>query len=476
MPRKLRRKKETTQVVVNGTPIKIILHPPDGRRTSWFAYWNGLVASKSTGQRNLEDAILVAQKMVAGGGDQPVLADAVLTDEEFEAIQRRHYGKKTDPAAKVRAMKTLEDCLDAIAAFKAITGLEPISIATPDDCERFQQEALKKPRNWRQNGRMVESPGDASVETLSPNTVLKWCRQLQAAFERANRSATKRKCVRGVVDASKLLTSNPWSQITWISGKQRPIRQFGSDDLLSFLDYLESQWADVPVGAAAARVFLWSSCRKLEVASLQWNTLRLIGDEHHFQIIGKWGVERWFRVPEAVYHELLAMKSGSPFVFAAYNQQLRRCHADNPNALQLITDKYNPRDFGRWFYNRVRDWSAEAMDQPAYVHMFRKTTLQYARRGEDINRQVAQDARVSETVMMTNYVKESDEELRQRSNRTYQRIIASLAPEVAERYGYVEKAKSDLERRLEAAVAAQNWDLAQALSSRLASKRAEAAD
>jgi hypothetical protein len=171
-------------------------------------------------------------------------------------------------------------------------------------------------------------------------------------------------------------------------------------------------------------------------------------------------------VPEAVYHELLAMRTGSPFVFGGYDQQLRRCHAHNPNALQLITDKYNPRDSGRWFYYRVRDWSAEALEQPAFVHMFRKTTLQDARRGEDINRMVAQDACVTESVMVANYVKESDEELRQRSNRTYHRIVASLAPAVAARFGYVEKAKSDLESRLEAAIAAQNWDLVQALSAR----------
>lgn len=44
--------------------------------------------------------------------------------------------------------------------------------------------------------------------------------------------------------------------------------------------------------------------------------------------------------------------------------------------------------------------------------MFRKTTLRYGRRGEDINRQVASDARVSES---TNYVKETDEELRQKA-------------------------------------------------------------
>jgi hypothetical protein len=36
----------------------------------------------------------------------------------FEEIQRRHYQKKTDPSARSRAEKTLEDCLDAIATFR----------------------------------------------------------------------------------------------------------------------------------------------------------------------------------------------------------------------------------------------------------------------------------------------------------------------------------------------------------------------
>jgi hypothetical protein len=43
-----------------------------------------------------------------------------------------------------------------------------------------------------------------------------------------------------------------------------------------------------------------------------------------------------------------------------------------------------------------------------------------------INRQVAADTRVSESVMMTNYVQETDEEMRQRSNRTYRRISVAM--------------------------------------------------
>jgi len=178
MPRKPRRRKETTQVVANGTPIKIILHPPTARRTSWFAYWNGLVASKSTGQSNLEDAILVAQKMVAGGDNQPVLADVVLIDEEFEAIQRAHFSRKTDPKRKARAEKSLKACLEAIAAFKSISGLSSIARATADACSAFQRKALSLPKNWRD----LYPSSKKGVECLRPSTVKKWSGALQAAL------------------------------------------------------------------------------------------------------------------------------------------------------------------------------------------------------------------------------------------------------------------------------------------------------
>ncbi|OAI41509.1 hypothetical protein AYO40_00300 [Planctomycetaceae bacterium SCGC AG-212-D15] len=424
MPRKPKRQKETIKVVVNGTPITVVLHPPTGRRSSWFAYWNGLVASKSTGQSDLENAIVVAENMVKNGGKQPVLADAVLSDEEFEEIQRRHFNKKTDPAARARAEKTLEDCIDAVAAFREITGLKPITLATPDDCERFQQKALVLPKNWRRKHRKSKE----DVGCLSANTILKWSRSLQAAFERANRNAGRRKCVRGVVDVEKLLTANPWNQFNWIGGVQQPIRQFDSEELLALLTFLETEWKDVPLGALAAKVFLWSSARRLEVAGLQWFQVRVAANEYHFQIIGKWGVERWFRLPEALYQELLAYRTDSPFVFADYNEQIRRRHADKPGTVKKITEEFEPKNFGRWFYERIKEWSQSSAKGRAFVHVFRKTTLQHARRGEDINRQVAADARVGESVLMTNYVKETDEEMRQRSNRTFNRIMASLSP------------------------------------------------
>lgn len=468
MPRKPKLTKQTIQVIINGTPVAVILHPPTPARKSWFAYWTGLVSSRSTGQQCLEEAIVVAHDILrrwkeGGEGHRAVVADAILSDDEFEAVQRAHFARKTDPVAKIRAVKTLEECEDAITAFKAITGLSCVAQATPDDCARFQHKALTLPKSWRQKG----AQRNESTQTLSPNTVLKWSRSLMAAFERVNRLAARRKCVRGVVDVGKLLTSNPWAQFDWIEGRQRPIRQFDSEDLLSLLSYLETKWPSVTAGTAAAKVFLWSSCRKLEIASLQWSAARVIGSEYHFEITGKWGVERWFRIPEQLYRELLSLRTDAPFVFSVYIEQLRQHHARRPQVLQMLDAQFVPKRFGRWFYDRVVDWSTTRGDDRAFVHLFRKTTLQYARRGEDINRQVASDARVSESVLMTNYVKETDEELRQKSNRTYQRILASLAPEVAQRYSYVESRTSELEERLETAVAAKNWDLAQAISARL---------
>jgi coproporphyrinogen III oxidase len=86
--------------------------------------------------------------------------------------------------------------------------------------------------------------------------------------------------------------------------------------------------------------------------------------------------------------------------------------------------------------------------------------LQHARRGEDLNRLVAQDARVGASVMMRHYVTERDEELWHASNQTYARILASLPPEIATKYGYMTDNHADgLEARLALAAKAQDWNL-----------------
>ena len=273
-----------------------------------------------------------------------------------------------------------------------------------------------------------------------------------------------------MVEESKLLTANPWTQFTWIEGTTSPIRQFTPDELISLLDFLETDWRGVPTGATAAKVFLWSCCRKQEIASLKWDSLRSVGDEVHFEITGKWGVERWFRIPTDVYEELLNFRTESPFVFAAYCEQIRQAHANNPGCLKKIKSNFIPSNFGRWFYQRVKQWSKNRLDGKAFVHHFRKTGLQHARRGEDINKLVAEDVRVGETVMMSSYVKETDEELRARSNRTFRRILASLNTELARRYGYTEEGSTTLEQQMAEAMNTKNWTLVSELSAKLANE------
>ena len=55
------------------------------------------------------------------------------------------------------------------------------------------------------------------------------------------------------------------------------------------------------------------------------------------------------------------------------------------------------------------------------------------------------------------------------SNRTYRRIVLSLPPEVARRYGYVE-GESQLEEQVLAAVATGDWKRVAELSARLANQ------
>src|SRR5262249_16386511 len=144
----------------------------------------------------------------------------------------------------------------------------------------------------------------------------------------------------------------------WIGGEERPIRQFDSDELLSFLDYLAARWPGITVALALTKVFLWSQARRLEVASLSWPQAKVIGAECHFAIVGKRGVEKWFRVPEALYHELLALRTDSPYVFAAYNSQLRGYYERNlPCKARMVGNEFGPVNLADWFHERIVQWS-----------------------------------------------------------------------------------------------------------------------
>jgi hypothetical protein len=218
MPRKPKVEKRTVTVVVDSTPLAVTLHPPTHARKSWYAYWNGLVTSKSTGRARFDEAVVVAEKMLRNSlagqsGSRPVLADLLMSDEEFVAIQMEHYGKRKGAEAQARSAKSLKSCLEAINAFKVISGLTPITVATPDDCAAFQRRALELPKTT-----LFSYPNSkAGASCYSANTVVKSSVALQAAWERASRAGGK-KCVCGVVDERKLLADNPWKQFPLVEG------------------------------------------------------------------------------------------------------------------------------------------------------------------------------------------------------------------------------------------------------------------
>jgi len=172
---------------------------------------------------------------------------------------------------------------------------------------------------------------------------------------------------------------------------------------------------------------------------------------------------------------MVQIKTDSPFVFAAYTKQLRRFHEakNRPDNAQRVGAEFKPICLADWFSDRLADWSSILPNGHAYPHVFRKTSLQYARSGEDVNRQVAKDARVSESVMMTNYVKETDEQLRQASNRTFNRLLASLPAELAIRYGHEDDSPNDLESQLKVAMTAKDWPKVAELSALLVAKNGQ---
>jgi integrase len=459
MGRKRKKDKQTIEVLVEGRLVKVTLTPPTKPRKSWYAYWKGLITSRSTGHSNYEQAVEAVRNMLQNDGRKSEYADTLMSDEEFEEIQRRHYAKKTDPEARKRADKSLTDCLDAISAFKAISGLNPITLAMPEDCERFQVEAMKLPRDWRRPYQESSSEKDNEPNLLSPSTIHKWSVVLRAAFNRANRNAGK-KCVRGVVPAHMLLSENPWTQFSWIEPRKRPLRQFGSQELDSILDYFDRCWPSINFAPSFIKISLWSGARRRELIQLRWNDLRVVENEFHFESTGKHGITRWFRIPVGLYEELKNMKTESPYIFACYGQELKNFHKQRgrKNSSYQVKTNFDPENLGDWMYRQIVKWSKDLPDGAAYLHTFRKTALQFAFSGEHIEQTVARDVSVTPSVMMASYAQSTHQEFRRRSNATYDRLRRSLPMEVAVRYGLEESPRTRLQEQLDLARRQEDWD------------------
>jgi len=117
-------------------------------------------------------------------------------------------------------------------------------------------------------------------------------------------------------------------------------------------------------------------------------------------------------------------------------------------------------------------WAQVTGSEHATPHVFRKTSLQHANDGEELREQVAEDAALNVSVMVKHYLSKREKQLRQASNRCYQRILTSLPTDVAIRYGYIADGQVvQLERLLRDATDAQDWSRVGELAAELARHR-----
>lgn len=456
MPRKPNQKKEVRVFVVDGKDLRVTFFPPKGNERSWHAYWKGLPTRRSTKAQRLEDAINSVQRTLLG--EDAAGFHISLSDIEFDTIQRAHFERMQAKQGSIKA------CFEAIQAFRQITGIVPISRATADDCARFQDEALKLPKNWRapfrDEQRRKQRTSDGRLGLLSRQTVLKWSTALSASFNRAF-SGSGKKCVRSVVPEHKLLKKNPWLEFSWIEDKSRPaIRQFTAEELLRIVDHFEQKYPTVTVATLAAKVYFWSYARRSEIAGLKWEDVRYVEDEVHFDITGKWRVRKWFRIPLKIHDELYSIRlKDCPFVFGAYASQLRKHHESEKriDRATKIRQDFQPENFGDWFYQQIVLWAKLNGLPDACVHDFRKTSLQQAVDGDVTNRRVAKDAGVNVGVMTKHYTKEEERQLRQKSNSTFERIAKSLPENVLLRYGYTPMAVDPLLEEFDQATSKRDW-------------------
>jgi hypothetical protein len=106
-----------------------------------------------------------------------------------------------------------------------------------------------------------------------------------------------------------------------------------------------------------------------------------------------------------------------------------------------------------------------------HPHIFRKTALQSAWIGDDeIDKRVAHDAGVGKKVLMAHYVTV----LREKSNRTFRRILEGLPAEVLRRFGHADD-DTCLEDKLQAAHEARDWAAVKMLADALENKKRQVA-
>lgn len=248
------------------------------------------------------------------------------------------------------------------------------------------------------------------------------------------------------------------------------MRHYSSEELLSILEFFRKRFPLVPIAEYAAQMYLWSYVRRNEIAGLRWDSVRQIGQEVHFDITGKWRVRKWFRIPRRLFTNLQSVRDpDNPYVFAAYSKQLQSHHVSQGrhDLAMRVRVEFVPDNFGDWFYEQITRWANSNGYPKACVHAFRNTALQFAVDGAVINDGVAKDAGVHVEVMKKHYTSETERLLREKSNRTFERISQSLDQQVLVCFGYSADTENHLIEQLKNATFNCDWTEVRKLASQL---------
>lgn len=358
-----KRKWKSVVIERKGEMLTAHLHPPGtvGNSRYWsFSCRGAGIQRKSLKVTTFADARQAALNWFSKEDVRRDLPAPSLSWPEWEQIQRAHFAKKRD---QKRAGRTLDACLDSKKTFVSITNAADPSAVTPDTVEQFQQIAVKT--EWTE-GRVYTS-----------STIGRCLGHMSASFNRCRITAGK-KCQRGIVAPEKLLTVNPFEQVSWLESGPVEIRHLSHAELRAFLGW--RMFGSSPLISAVLKISVWGCGRIEEITELRWDWISDDGIVCVPDDMAKWGKGRQFRIPMPLLHAIKSFESKSPFVWDGTVPELRKYHIQRGgkgSANQLA--EFTPTRLRGRLQKWIQSWAEESNLVNVSHHTLRKTALQWSR-------------------------------------------------------------------------------------------------
>ena len=233
----------------------------------------------------------------------------------------------------------------------------PITRATPDDCAAFQRKALKLPKTTAASHypRASRRSPPATAPTPSSSGRSPSRRPGSGPGGPAARSASA-----GVVDERSCWRTTP-------GGSSPGSRASTGPSASSTARSCSPCWTTWSASGPAYRGRADGQGLLLVLRPAVGSIGLTLGPapdasarEWHFQVVGKWGVKKWFRCPQAVPGAARRPHRRPPRLRRLHGQ-LRQFHREErPGGRpgELVNETFSPACLGDWFHERLAEWSA----------------------------------------------------------------------------------------------------------------------